>query len=80
MAISIPELETTLEPGDRFELAFTPDGGRLPLPDYLRANHIPDEQLTDASGRSLPVQWQPEEHSLIVPDLRQLSSFAVRSA
>jgi SNF2 family DNA or RNA helicase len=64
---------TALEPGDRFEILPPPGDGRLPVPDFLRLNHIPVENLEDATGRPLPVRWDAAHDSLIVPEAKRLA-------
>ena len=64
---------TTLEPGDRFEVALAPPDGRLILPDYLQANPIAPEKLEDDSGRPLVARWDPAAKSLIVADATRLA-------
>jgi SNF2 family DNA or RNA helicase len=66
--LSMTQPTATLEPGDRFELLAPGDGGSLPLPDYFQAQQIPIDNLEDASGRPLAVQWRPAENALIVPE------------
>ncbi len=63
-------LETALEPGDRFEIAGTPDllaTGRLPLPEALQAHAATSTIVEDEQGRSLEAKLDPAEHCLFVP-------------
>jgi SNF2 family DNA or RNA helicase len=64
---------TTLEPGDRFEVALASPDGRLILPDYLQANPIAPEKLQDDFGRPLVARWDPAATTLIVADATQLA-------
>jgi len=64
---------TTLEPGDRFEVAHPSPDGKLILPDLFPASPVPS-QLEDELGNSLKAEWQPAEKSVIVADPARLAA------
>jgi SNF2 family DNA or RNA helicase len=59
-----PVASTDLEPGDRFELTPVPSGGRIPLPDFLRAGTVAAPHVLGPDGRP----WQVADGNLVVPD------------
>jgi SNF2 family DNA or RNA helicase len=58
--------ESTLEPGDRFEVSSA--AGRLGLPDILAALGLAVTALEDAQGRPLAVVPDESGHGLILPE------------
>jgi SNF2 family DNA or RNA helicase len=67
MVGSFSSSETTLEPGDRFEVEDA-GGGKLLLPESLAGLGVSLDVLEDEQGRSLPMTLDTLGHSLLLPD------------
>ncbi len=68
---SVAVQESWLEPGDRFEIAVTPEvqaTGCLPLPEAVRASGVTLEIIEDEQGRPLKASFDPAEKCLSAPE------------
>src|SRR5262249_15303015 len=67
--------DTTLEPGDRFELSLPPDvprSGRWRVPETLRAAGVRVQVVEDPQGKPLAAVIGPDTTDLVVPDSARL--------
>jgi SNF2 family DNA or RNA helicase len=71
MAAVLLNPSTTLEPGDRFEMAPFPEADHLSLSDFFRQGGAALPRVFDPSGRPLEVHAAPAGPYLIVPESRR---------